>query len=257
VTSQEVGTQTPSDDQTTPPDDRTTLPDDQTTPPPEFTASDSSQSEQPLAHTLAPPVLETLSLARADIVSLQRDRDTVQEELVKEVKKHAQFKKESESLQLECVVLRDALSEFSRWVRGKLGRMEENMDIFRVIYTLHGSLSQEQSVLQDLQSRLHQMEQKTLQLELANRHLTLAASEAEEKHQQSLSQIAVLQNKLSHISSPSHLTPPPSHLTRPHTTSSRIKGRQFSSPQLPLRHSIPASPLTTYTPSHPHTHDIV
>ena len=103
MTSQEVGTQTPSDDQTTPPDDqttppddRTTLPDDQTTPPPEFTASDSSQSEQPLAHTLAPPVLETLSLARADIVSLQRDRDTVQEELVKEVKKHAQFKKESE-----------------------------------------------------------------------------------------------------------------------------------------------------------------
>ena len=39
-------------------------------------------------------------------------------------------------------MLRESLAEFSRWVRGKLEGMEENMDIFRVIYSLHRSLSQ-------------------------------------------------------------------------------------------------------------------
>lgn len=148
VTSREAGTQTPPDDQAT-----------SHLPPTESTTSHSYLLEQPPAHTLTPPILETLSLAKADIVCLQRDRDAVKEELAKEIKKHDEFKKESEvslslpdylciititlqSLQLECGVLRDALSEFSRWVRGKLGRMEENMDIFHVIYSLHGSLSQ-------------------------------------------------------------------------------------------------------------------
>ena len=149
VASRETGTQTPSDDQAS-----------SHLPLAEATTSHSYLSDQPSAHTLTPPVLETLSLAKADIVCLQRDRDSVKEELAKEVKKHDEFKKESEvsvsllmylclnscdplqSLHLECGVLRDALSEFSHWVRGKLGRMEENMDIFRVIYSLHGSLSQ-------------------------------------------------------------------------------------------------------------------
>ena len=51
-----------------------------------------------------------------------------------------------QSLHVECGVLRDALSEFSRWVRSKLSTIEEDMDIFKVIYSLHGSLSQVRSV---------------------------------------------------------------------------------------------------------------
>ena len=47
-----------------------------------------------------------------------------------------------QALQLECSILHEALNEFSRWVRGKLENMEESMDVFRVIYSLHGSLSQ-------------------------------------------------------------------------------------------------------------------
>ena len=56
-----------------------------------------------------------------------------------------------QSLQGECSVLREALTEFSHWVRGKLGNMEENMEIFRIIYSLHGSLSQ---VSDDINSNL-------------------------------------------------------------------------------------------------------
>ena len=85
VTSREAGTQTPSDDQAS-----------SHLPLTVSTTSHSYLSEQPSAHTLTPPVLETLSLAKADIVCLQRDRDSVKEELAKEVKKHDEFKKESE-----------------------------------------------------------------------------------------------------------------------------------------------------------------
>ena len=45
-------------------------------------------------------------------------------------------------LQTECSVLRDSLSEFTRWVRQKIQLVEEDMDIFKVVYSLHGSLSQ-------------------------------------------------------------------------------------------------------------------
>ena len=45
-------------------------------------------------------------------------------------------------LQTECSVLRDSLSEFTRWVRQKVQVVEEDMDIFKVVYSLHGSLSQ-------------------------------------------------------------------------------------------------------------------
>ena len=39
-------------------------------------------------------------------------------------------------------MLRDSLTEFTRWVRQKVQLIEEDMDIFRVVYSLHGSLSQ-------------------------------------------------------------------------------------------------------------------
>lgn len=44
-------------------------------------------------------------------------------------------------LQTECSVLRDGLGEFTRWVRQKIQLVEEDMDIFKVVYSLHGSLS--------------------------------------------------------------------------------------------------------------------
>ena len=45
-------------------------------------------------------------------------------------------------LRTECSVLRESLSEFTRWVRQKIQLVEEDMDIFKVVYSLHGSLSQ-------------------------------------------------------------------------------------------------------------------
>ena len=47
----------------------------------------------------------------------------------------------TQSLQTECSVLRDSLSDFSHWTRHKLQLMEDDLDIFRVVYSLHGSLS--------------------------------------------------------------------------------------------------------------------
>jgi hypothetical protein len=38
--------------------------------------------------------------------------------------------------------LNNSLSEFSRWARKKIHLVEEDIDMCRVIYTLHGSLSQ-------------------------------------------------------------------------------------------------------------------
>ena len=51
-------------------------------------------------------------------------------------------KAQPQSLQLECVLVRESLSQLSGWVRERLRSAEEDMDIFRVIYSLHGSLSQ-------------------------------------------------------------------------------------------------------------------
>ena len=47
----------------------------------------------------------------------------------------------TQSLQMECSVLRDSLSDFSHWTRQKLQLLEDDLDIFRVVYSLHGSLS--------------------------------------------------------------------------------------------------------------------
>lgn len=51
-------------------------------------------------------------------------------------------------LKAECLVLKEGLSEFSLWIRQKMQLMEEDMDIFKVVYSLHGSLSQVYSKLQ-------------------------------------------------------------------------------------------------------------
>ena len=39
-------------------------------------------------------------------------------------------------------MLSSGLSEFSRWARQKLQLVEEDIDVCRIVYTLHGSLSQ-------------------------------------------------------------------------------------------------------------------
>ena len=39
-------------------------------------------------------------------------------------------------------MLQQRLSDFSRWVRQKIQQIEEDIDVCRVIYNLHGSLSQ-------------------------------------------------------------------------------------------------------------------
>lgn len=87
VTSHEIGTQT----------DTSTSSAHDSAPgqPPESIATQTSQSEQS-ADTLAPPILEALTLARADIVRLQSEGNSVKEELGKEIEKRDKFKKESE-----------------------------------------------------------------------------------------------------------------------------------------------------------------
>ncbi len=45
-------------------------------------------------------------------------------------------------LHTESTVLKEGLSEFSIWTRQKIQLFEEDMDIFKVVYSLHASLSQ-------------------------------------------------------------------------------------------------------------------
>lgn len=44
-------------------------------------------------------------------------------------------------LKEESDTLQESLSQFSQWVQYKLASVEEEMDICKVIYSLHGSLS--------------------------------------------------------------------------------------------------------------------
>ena len=65
--------------------------------PPDSIATQTSQSDQPpTTDLLAPPILEALSSARADIVRLQGERDEVKRELAKEVDRRAAIRKDSE-----------------------------------------------------------------------------------------------------------------------------------------------------------------
>lgn len=48
----------------------------------------------------------------------------------------------TQELQQEAIQLRQSLSEFSHWIQQKMQTIEEEMDVCKVIYSLHGSLSQ-------------------------------------------------------------------------------------------------------------------
>lgn len=47
-----------------------------------------------------------------------------------------------EALEKECTLLKSNLKQFHQWVNSKLRSVQEEMDICKVIYSLHGSLSQ-------------------------------------------------------------------------------------------------------------------
>jgi len=45
------------------------------------------------------------------------------------------------ALHAECTQLTSGINQFKQWVNKKMRDMQEEMDICKVIYTLHGSLS--------------------------------------------------------------------------------------------------------------------
>lgn len=47
-----------------------------------------------------------------------------------------------QELRQEAATLRQSLSELSQWIQQKIRTIEEEMDVCKVIYSLHGSLSQ-------------------------------------------------------------------------------------------------------------------
>ena len=49
---------------------------------------------------------------------------------------------QAEALEKECTLLKSSLKQFHQWVNSKLRSVQEEMDICKVIYSLHGSLSQ-------------------------------------------------------------------------------------------------------------------
>ena len=49
---------------------------------------------------------------------------------------------QTKSLEKECALLKSNLKQFHQWVNAKLRSVQEEMDICKVIYSLHGSLSQ-------------------------------------------------------------------------------------------------------------------
>lgn len=48
----------------------------------------------------------------------------------------------TKALEKECTLLKSNLKQFHQWVNAKLRGVQEEMDICKVIYSLHGSLSQ-------------------------------------------------------------------------------------------------------------------
>lgn len=49
---------------------------------------------------------------------------------------------QTKALKNECALLKSSLKQFHQWVNAKLRGVQEEMDICKVIYSLHGSLSQ-------------------------------------------------------------------------------------------------------------------
>ena len=49
---------------------------------------------------------------------------------------------QTKSLEKECALLKSNLKQFHQWDNAKLRSVQEEMDICKVIYSLHGSFSQ-------------------------------------------------------------------------------------------------------------------
>ena len=60
------------------------------------TMQETDQSDHSSADTLAPPILEALTTARADIVRLQRERDEEKKKVASELQRREELRKESE-----------------------------------------------------------------------------------------------------------------------------------------------------------------
>ena len=71
---------------------------------------------------------------------------TIETQLTKEVAMSSALRENLQgpvkTLEEECTQLKSSLKQLHQWVNAKLRSVQEEMDICKVIYSLHGSLSQ-------------------------------------------------------------------------------------------------------------------
>lgn len=166
-----------------------------------------------------------------------------------------QLRQKCKVLEGECSVLEEGLAQFSLWTRHKLQQLEEDLDIFKVVYSLHGSLSKEGAVMEGMRVRLVRAEGEVVRLQAANRHLTQSAAQSTEQHTHCLREIDLLKEKVALLISSS----PPSHPHKSHTHHTRHKGRT-SSPLITSKQGAMATSPTTTSKQQAYTkplHDVV
>lgn len=156
------------------------------------------------------PVLKILASAREDILILQNQKKDLQKRLqlakVSNEDKEKKMNITLKQLQDESVILKEGLSQFSQWVQQKISVVEEDMDICKVIYSLHGSLAKESKSIEELREKLVVSNQTLKDQAVVNKQLTQALIEAEEKLKESQTENRELKEQLQLALRPSPTT---------------------------------------------------
>ncbi|XP_003385245.1 PREDICTED: uncharacterized protein LOC100637034 [Amphimedon queenslandica] len=166
-------------------------------------AMNTEPSMSPMMENLPRPVLEALASARDDLMTLNDQNNLLLEKLQKAEyekkmweRKEAEINEKHKVLKEESDVLCESLSQFSQWVQYKLSSVEEEMDICKVIYSLHGSLSKDTQAIEEMRQKLLKSESSIYHLTSVNDQLKNALADVEIQLQESKTEAKTLREQL-------------------------------------------------------------
>lgn len=110
-----------------------------------------------------------LSEAKDTILEVLQEKETIEMQLAKELANSSTLREDlqgqAEALEKECTLLKSSLKQFHQWMNSKLRSVQEEMDICKVIYSLHGSLSQEATIIEQLTEKVQEQQRYLTQLQ--------------------------------------------------------------------------------------------
>ncbi|XP_065883418.1 uncharacterized protein MCAP_0864-like [Dysidea avara] len=117
----------------------------------------------------------TLSEARSTIIEILQEKEAIEVQLEQQVNESSALRENVQNtitaLQTECTQLTSGFNQFKQWVNKKMRDMQEEMDICKVIYTLHGSLSKEATLIEQLTEKVQDQKRFITKLQSENSQL--------------------------------------------------------------------------------------